>query len=122
MARRIRVGEENLIGIIGDEDTCTGFLLAGAGNVDARRKRNFFVVERDTPVGDIEEAFKDLTTRPDIAVVVVSQHVAETIRYLITEYDALIPTVLEIPSKEAPYDPNKDSIMKRVQVLLGFSQ
>ena len=34
-----------LIGVIGDEDTVTGFLLAGVGNVDVRRKSNFLIVD-----------------------------------------------------------------------------
>eukprot|EP00027_Filamoeba_sp_ATCC50430_P014070 CAMPEP_0168575070 /NCGR_PEP_ID=MMETSP0413-20121227/19450_1 /TAXON_ID=136452 /ORGANISM="Filamoeba nolandi, Strain NC-AS-23-1" /LENGTH=57 /DNA_ID=CAMNT_0008608519 /DNA_START=69 /DNA_END=242 /DNA_ORIENTATION=- len=33
-----------LVGLIGDQDTITGFLLAGCGNVDAKRQKNFFVV------------------------------------------------------------------------------
>ena len=35
--------------------------------------------------------------------------------------DALqpIPAVLEIPSKEHPYDPSQDSILSRVQGMLG---
>lgn len=34
-----------LIGVIGDEDTVTGFLLAGVGHVDVRRKSNFLIVD-----------------------------------------------------------------------------
>jgi V-type H+-transporting ATPase subunit F len=34
-----------LIGVIGDEDSVTGFLLAGVGNVDVRRKSNFLIVD-----------------------------------------------------------------------------
>ena len=30
-----------------------------------------------------------------------------------------IPAVLEIPSKEHPYDPNQDSILERVKGLFG---
>lgn len=53
--------EQNLVGIIGDsvcgilyvttyllKDTVTGFLLCGIGNVDASRKKNFFVVTAST--------------------------------------------------------------------------
>lgn len=45
--------------------------------------------------------------------------VAEDIRHLLTAYDKTIPTVLEIPSKDQPYDPSKDYIMKRVNLMLG---
>ena len=34
-----------LIAVIGDEETVTGMLLAGVGNVDARRTSNFMVVD-----------------------------------------------------------------------------
>ena len=45
--------------------------------------------------------------------------VAEEIRHLLNTYDKTIPTVLEIPSKDSPYDPTKDYIMKRVNLMLG---
>lgn len=32
-----------------------------------------------------------------------------------------IPAVLEIPSKDSPYDPNQDSLLQRVKHLLGMS-
>lgn len=206
-----------LIGVIGDEDTVTGFLLAGVGNMDARRKSNFLIVDSsefslpsslpppspllpsyppkhaqsakgrrrhlesplshsargektykmesevnggsqqslfregskltrqlphpnllllffipsppttttttttttETTKKAIEDAFKDLTSREDIAVVLISQYVAEMIRYLVNEYTQPIPAVLEIPSKDNPYDATKDSILARVQHLMG---
>lgn len=30
-----------------------------------------------------------------------------------------IPAVLEIPSKDSPYDPAQDSLLQRVKMLLG---
>lgn len=33
------------IGLIGDEDTVTGMLLAGIGHVDGQGKKNFLVVD-----------------------------------------------------------------------------
>ena len=32
------------------QDTVTGFLLAGVGNIDLRRKGNFLVVNESTPI------------------------------------------------------------------------
>jgi len=32
------------LAIMGDEDTITGFLLAGVGNVDLRKNSNFLIV------------------------------------------------------------------------------
>ncbi|KAJ1487530.1 vacuolar H+ ATPase F subunit [Baffinella frigidus] len=105
---------EALICVIGDEDTVTGFLLAGVGEVDAKKTSNFLVVNPKTSVQTIEDAFKTFTQRDDVAVVLITQTVAETIRHLLDEYSAMIPTILEIPSKENAYDPTKDSIMVRI--------
>ena len=91
-------GEGSLIGVIGDEDTVTGFLLAGVGNVDVRRNTNFLVVDGKTTKKAIEDAFKDLTTREDIAVVLINQTVADQIRYLV---DAVSYTHLTLPT--TPY-------------------
>lgn len=51
-------GRGKLIAVIGDEDTCTGFLLGGVGELNKNRKPNFLVVEKDTSITEIEETFK----------------------------------------------------------------
>lgn len=38
------------------------------------------------------------------------------IRHTIDSYNQTIPTVLEIPSKEQPYDPSKDFMLRRAKV------
>ena len=38
------------------------------------------------------------------------------IRHVIDGHDKPIPAVLEIPSKDHPYDPTKDSILRRAKV------
>ncbi|KAK3254395.1 hypothetical protein CYMTET_36389 [Cymbomonas tetramitiformis] len=108
-----------MIAVIADEDTVTGFLLAGVGNVDARRKSNFLVVDAKTTVPDIEAAFKDFTTRGDIAIILISQYIADMIRHLVHNYTKPVPAILEIPSKDHPYEPEKDSILSRVTHMLG---
>lgn len=35
-----------LLAVIGDEDTCTGFLLGGVGELDKHRHPNFLVVNK----------------------------------------------------------------------------
>ena len=45
--------------------------------------------------------------------------IANEIRYILDDYNRVIPTVLEIPSKDSPYDPEKDSIMNSVNRFLG---
>lgn len=41
------------------------------------------------------------------------------IRYVIDTHTTPVPAVLEIPSKDHPYDPSKDSILRRAK---GMSQ
>uniref|UniRef100_A0A7C9DFK3 V-type proton ATPase subunit F n=1 Tax=Opuntia streptacantha TaxID=393608 RepID=A0A7C9DFK3_OPUST len=76
MANKPQIPTKNsaLIAMIADEDTITGFLLAGVGDVDIRRKTNYLIVDNKTTVKQIEDAFKDFTTREDIAIVMISQY------------------------------------------------
>ncbi|XP_031476188.1 V-type proton ATPase subunit F isoform X2 [Nymphaea colorata] len=76
MANRGNIPTSNsaLIAMIADEDTVTGFLLAGVGNVDLRRKTNYLIVDSKTTVKAIEDAFKEFTTKEDIAIVLISQY------------------------------------------------
>ncbi|KAI0076275.1 vacuolar ATP synthase subunit F [Panus rudis PR-1116 ss-1] len=110
--------DRNLLAVIGDEDSVTGLLLAGIGHVE-HGKKNFLVVDSKTPIPIIEAAFEEYTTRKDIAILLINQHVAEKIRPTVDKYQQAFPALLEIPSKDHPYDPSKDSILKRVQKLFG---
>ncbi|KAH6797939.1 vacuolar ATPase subunit F family protein [Perilla frutescens var. hirtella] len=116
---QIRSNSSALIAMIADEDTITGFLLAGVGNVDLRRNTNYLIVDSKTTVKQIEDAFKDFTTREDIAIVLISQFVANMIRFLVDSYNKPIPAILEIPSKDHPYDPAHDSVLSRVKYLFS---
>lgn len=77
-------------------------------------------MDKNTHVTEIEEAFKSFCSRDgllltffklslflDIAIILINQHIAEMIRYQVDQHIASIPTVLEIPSKEMPYDASK---------------
>jgi ATP synthase F subunit len=191
--------EGALVAVIADEDTITGFLLAGVGDVDLRKRTNFLVVDGKTTVRHIEATFKDFTNRDDVAIVLISQPIANMIRNVIANHAKAraaaagrvgaaaaaavgrpgsgaggrrpsgrappaaaaplglgrrrrvrrrppraprpprrrrspplrptapshsqrqaIPAVLEIPSKDSPYDPNQDSLLLRVRHLLGL--
>eukprot|EP00850_Spirogloea_muscicola_P017855 SM000157S02085 [mRNA] locus=s157:327638:328783:+ [translate_table: standard] len=156
------------------QDTITGFLLAGVGNVDLRRKTNYLVVDNSAPstrprralpsppaaaaaataatmslsappgaakarcssaaltlarppaavcaettTRAIEDSFRDFTSREDVAIVLISQYVANMIRYAIDSYSKTLPAILEIPSKEHPYDPAQDSILSRVKHMFS---
>ena len=48
-----------------------------------------------------------------------SPQIAEKIRHRVETYTAAFPSLLEIPSKDHPYDPDKDSVLKRVRRLFG---
>ncbi|KAI8966962.1 F subunit of V-type ATPase [Mycotypha africana] len=111
--------DRNFIAVIGDEDSVTGLLLAGIGHVNQQQKRNFLVVDAKTPLTTIEETFTEYTKRKDIAIILINQHIAEDIRELVDGHNAAFPAVLEIPSKDHPYDPEKDSVLKRVRRLFG---
>ncbi|KAG5518553.1 hypothetical protein PMAC_002949 [Pneumocystis sp. 'macacae'] len=136
MSHSSSIRDRTLIGIIGDEDSVTGFLLAGIGYVDNEHKKNFLVVNTETETSVIEAFFDELTSlRTDIGIVLITQHIADRIRPKIEAYAQALPSLLEIPSKggilllinsnyilktkEHPYDPEKDSILKRVKRLMG---
>ena len=111
--KRIVRNENNmLLGIIGDEETVTGFLLAGIGE-RSENSTNFLKVNVSTTNEQIEEFFHNLITRKDIGIILISQDVADRIRYTLDAYNEIIPTVLWIPSKQHPYSIEKDSVMQR---------
>ncbi|KAK6827995.1 hypothetical protein PG995_010077 [Apiospora arundinis] len=113
MASTADYKDRQFLAVIGDEDSVTGLLLAGIG-------KNFLVVDNKTETSAIEAAFESFTEqRKDIGIVLINQHIAEKIRHRIDTYTAAFPTVLEIPSKEHPYDPEKDSVLRRVRRLFG---
>ncbi|CAB0005184.1 unnamed protein product [Nesidiocoris tenuis] len=105
-----------LLAVIGDEDTCVGFLLGGVGEINKNRQPNFMVVDKNTGVGEIEETFKRFIKRDDVDIILINQNVAELIRHCIDSHTNPIPAILEIPSKDHPYDASKDSILRRAKV------
>ena len=109
--RFVRNENNMLLGIIGDEETVTGFLLAGIG--ERGETTNFLKVNPQTQDQQIEEFFHSLITRKDIGIILISQDVADRIRDTLDAYNEIIPTVLEIPSKQHPYSIEKDSVMQR---------
>ncbi len=69
-----------------------------------------------TSVHEIEECFHNFVSRKDIAIILINQSYAELIRHVLDNHLAPVPAVLEIPSKDSPYDPAKDSILRRAKV------
>ena len=112
-AKRITRNENNLLlGIIGDEETVTGFLLAGIGE-RSETSTNFLKVNSSTKNEQIDEFFNSLVKRKDIGIVLISQDCGDRIRDTLDAYNEIIPTVLEIPSKQHPYSIEKDSVMQK---------
>lgn len=105
--------------VIGDEDTCTGFLLGGIGEINKSRQTNFMVVDKDTATADIEEKLNQFIARKDIGIILISQSIADVVRHIIDSHKEPIPSILEIPSKDAPYDPSKDSILRRAKGMFS---
>lgn len=117
--------KRTLLAVIGDEDTVTGMLLAGIGEIDndaadEYKQKNFLVVDSKTTPEQLAESFDHFTQdRDDIAILLINQHLAEQIRYKVEDFTAAFPAVLEIPSKDHAYDPEKDSVLRRVKRLFG---
>jgi V-type H+-transporting ATPase subunit F len=112
MSKKFMRNDNNLlISIIGDEETVTGLLLAGIGE-RSETSRNFFIITKEEKC-QIEDIFNSLIIRKDIGIILISQHIAEIIRETLDNYTEIIPTVLEIPSKNFPYSIEKDSLMMR---------
>lgn len=57
--------------------------------------------------------------RNDIGIILINQFIAEMIRHAIDAHMQSIPAVLEIPSKEHPYDASKDSILRRAKGMFS---
>ncbi|NXG12297.1 VATF ATPase, partial [Sakesphorus luctuosus] len=138
-------GRGKLIAVMGDEDTVTGFLLGGIGELDKHRRPNFLVVEKETRLAEIGESQECLgavsgfqesqespvpaprwgrvhggfLAREDVGMILISQALAEQIRPAVAAHARALPAVLEIPSKDHPYDPARDSVLRRARGLFA---
>ena len=119
---KYKSGEERLVAVIGDEDTVTGFLLAGTGDNSGKKGHgpNYIVVHKTTPTPEIEAAFRQLISRPDIGIILICQSIANEIRHVIAEHEEALPCVMEIPSKDLPFDPEKDVVLQKLNRSLGL--
>ncbi|EAN99043.1 putative ATP synthase subunit [Trypanosoma cruzi] len=128
---RYKNRDELIVGIIGDEDTVTGFLLAGTGDNRATLNQmsgdkknveqpNYIVVNPNTPLVDIETAFTNMCANDAVGVIVICQHIANDIRHLIEEQKEPIPCILEIPSKGGLYDAERDFVLEKITRALGI--
>ena len=118
VGKAFRIKGTLLMAVIADAATVTGMLLTGMGERNHKGQTNFFIVEKDTPTADIEQALEKMLAREDIGIILVGQSIAERIRPKIVEHELVIPTILEIPSKDQPYDPEKDTVVTRAASIL----
>ncbi|UKZ47028.1 hypothetical protein TrVGV298_001240 [Trichoderma virens] len=58
----------------------TGPFLAGIGHVFDSEETNYFTVKSETTNAQIEAAFVQLAKRPEVGVILISQHIANRIR------------------------------------------
>ena len=110
-----------LIAVIADESTVTGFLLTGIGERNKKGESNFYIVNKETTDSTLEVEVSKFLARDDIGILLIAQSLAERVRNVIVEFEEneekLLPTILEIPSKDAPYDPEKDSMLKKANIF-----
>lgn len=69
----------------------------------------YLVYPKDTQQDQIEKKLHELTTREDIAIVLITQNVAVKLQSILESYNSPLPAILEIPSKDQPYDSKKVS-------------
>lgn len=69
----------------------------------------------------LERALTGMLARDDCGLMLLSQPVADAVRPVVAAHArrAIIPMVLEIPSKDVAYVPSKDPLMRRVLQMLG---
>jgi len=87
--------------------------------MNKNRHPNFMVVDKNTAITDIEDCLKKFIKRDDIDIILINQNIAELVRTTIDGHTAPVPAILEIPSKDHPYDPSKDSILRRAKGMFN---
>ena len=83
------------------------------------------IVNKETTDDALEATFKAWTNKEEVGIILIGQSYAERIRNMIVEHlaneEKILPSVLEIPTKECPYDPCKDGMLvKAASKLYGL--
>lgn len=120
--KRMKTLTDLKVAVIGDEQTVCGMILGGMGCVDGQGRKNFFVVDSKTRSHEIADFFTECTQRKDLAMIMLTQTQANEIRNVVDDFarsGQFVPAVVEMPSKDVPFDPKKDPIMQRVQMFFG---
>ena len=88
--------------------------MTGIGERSPTGDTNFFIVDKNTPVIDIEQKFSSYLARNDVAIIIITQKVIifllikiASLLETVKKNTQLIPTIIQIPSKDMPiYDAN----------------
>uniref|UniRef100_A0A8C8YT95 V-ATPase 14 kDa subunit n=1 Tax=Prolemur simus TaxID=1328070 RepID=A0A8C8YT95_PROSS len=108
-------GRGKLIAVISDEDTVTGFLLCGIGELNKNRHPNFLAVGKDAAVNEIEDTFPQFLNQDDVSLILINQHLAAVVRLTFGTHSSV--PVLAITSKEQPYGAAEDSVLCRARAM-----
>lgn len=119
------LNDRTRIAVIGDEDTITGFKLTGInGAGDAVYKSpmgkvNYMhAVRGSTTDMEIAEVFRAMLGRKEVAMILITQTIADRIREEINKKREAIPVVLEMPGKERRYNPENDDVLNRLREIV----
>ena len=95
--------------IIGDEDTVLGFGLVGVTGKVA------------TNAEETQSAFQSLLEDRDIAIIIITERLADMIRSLVDKYLFTIsfPLIVEIPDRHGP-KPGRSDIKEMVNAAIGI--
>merc|ERR1711959_404188 len=84
------VMESGRVCMLADEDTLNGFLLSGIGELNPDSS-SFLRCDSETPIAEIEAKFEELVERGDVALILISQGVADKITELIASHLEPVP-------------------------------
>ncbi|KAM0682242.1 V-type proton ATPase subunit F [Mitosporidium daphniae] len=71
----------------------------------------------ETQPSVVDEVFRSFLQKKDISILLINQKIANMIRQTVDSHKEIFPVVIELPSKDHPYDPSSDSVMKRAKIL-----
>ncbi|KAL4675524.1 hypothetical protein H8959_009669 [Pygathrix nigripes] len=63
--------------------------------------------------------YPSVSKRDDIGIILVNQYITEMVQHALDAHQCSIPVILEIPSKEHPYDATKESILGRARGMFS---
>ena len=106
------------IAIIGDQDTLTGFELAGIKEIYRAE------ITDEKSVAEVERILKNLLRREDIGLILITERIADKLRKTIEEIEVkkeeVFPIIIEIPDKKGPVQRVVLPLQKLVRRAIGI--